>query len=108
MSGSAITSETANRAAGTQHTRRLADDPRLVAGHVDHAVGDDRVDGLVVQRHVLEVGPTRRTEIRTSAPSGCTTGSQHGSPAGRLVFGVSSRPTTINKQTTIGSIFVSQ
>ena len=42
-------------AAGPQHAGRLFDDPRLVAGQVDHAVGDDHIHGFVVEGHVLEV-----------------------------------------------------
>ena len=41
-------------AAGPQHPRRLAEDLRLVAGEVDHAVGDDHVDRVVGQRDVLD------------------------------------------------------
>jgi hypothetical protein len=42
-------------AAGTQHARCFADDPGLVAGEVDHAVGDHDVDAVVGDRHLLEV-----------------------------------------------------
>ena len=41
-------------AAGPQHPRRLAEDGGLVAGEVDHAVGDDHVDRVVGQRDVLD------------------------------------------------------
>ena len=39
---------------GPQDPRRLAEDLRLVAGEVDHAVGDDHVDRVVGQRDVLD------------------------------------------------------
>ena len=41
-------------AAGPQDPGRLAEDLRLVAGEVDDAVGDDHVDRVVGQRHVLD------------------------------------------------------
>ena len=40
--------------ARTKYPRGLAEDPGLVAGEVDHAVGDDHVDRVVRQRHVLD------------------------------------------------------
>ena len=40
--------------AGPQHPGRLAEDRGLVAGEVDHAVGDDHVDRVVRERHLLD------------------------------------------------------
>ena len=42
-------------AAWTQHAGGLEDHARLVAGKVDHAVGDDDVDRVGIERYVLEV-----------------------------------------------------
>ena len=42
-------------AAGAQHARGLGEHDALVGGEVDHAVGDDDVDGGVGQRDLLEV-----------------------------------------------------
>lgn len=103
ISSSAMTSEMARRPPGLRTRAALAQGAWLVAGGVDHAVGDHHVDALVGQRQLLEVplakldvlhagstalrrasssissvmsipiarpdGPTRRAEIRTSAPA---------------------------------------
>ena len=42
-------------AAGAQHPGGFGDHLGLVAGEVDHAVGDDHVDALVRERQLLEV-----------------------------------------------------
>ena len=55
MSGSAITSETAKPSAGPEHPRGLGQHLGLVAGEVDHAVGDHHVDACVGERELLEV-----------------------------------------------------
>ena len=55
MSGSAITSEIANRPPGCRTRAASRRTVRLVAGEVDHAVGDHHVDARVRERHVLEV-----------------------------------------------------
>ena len=52
--GSATMSRDREAAAGPQHPGRLAEDRGLVAGEVDHAVGDDHVDRVVRERHLLD------------------------------------------------------
>ena len=48
-------------AAGAQDAGGFAQDLALVAGEVDHAVGDDDVDAGVGERHVLEVALANST-----------------------------------------------
>ena len=55
MSGSAMTSEIGEAAAGAQDACGFGDRLGLVAGEVDDAVGDDDVDACVGEGHVLEV-----------------------------------------------------